>query len=127
MTRTMAQFYFYATFSRLLRKPTKSKTGFLFFYSKIFRTNHLTHHQLNVTSVTSTPHTLTNAHRPWACRGMPFDDVCQIAPQGANVFARWSGRSPHLICERGRRVLLRAYMTKNSLSGEGAGYGQLLN
>ena len=28
-------------------------------------------------------HTLTNAHRLWACRGMPFDDVCQIAPQGA--------------------------------------------
>ena len=75
----------------LLRKPTNIQTGFLFFYSKIFRTNHLTHHQLNVTSVTSTPHTLTNAHCPWACRGMPFDDVCQIAPQGANLSARWSG------------------------------------
>ena len=34
-------------------------------------------------------HTRINAHRPWACRGMPFDDVCQIAPQGANLSARW--------------------------------------
>ena len=46
----------------------------------------------------STPHTVTNAHRPWACRGMPFDDVCQIpssdarAPLGGRVFfftRRW--------------------------------------
>ena len=45
------------------------------------------------TWLTSTPHTVTNAHRPWACRGMPFDDVCQIpssdarAPRlGAGIF-----------------------------------------
>ena len=39
----------------------------------------------------STSENLINAHRLWACRGMPFDDVCQIAPQGAHTFARWLG------------------------------------
>ena len=29
------------------------------------------------TWLTSTPHPCINAHRPWACRGMPFDDVHQ--------------------------------------------------
>ena len=63
------------------------------FHSKhSVRTNHLTHHQqLNDTSVTSTPHTRINAHRPWACRGMPFDDVCPLSQQGAPTFSRWSG------------------------------------
>ena len=63
--------------------------------------------------------------------GMPRHALRRRMPNTAGLRprspARWSGRSPHLICERGRRVLLRAYMTKNSLSGEGAGYGQLLN
>ena len=38
---------------------------------------------------TSTPHTVTNAHRPWACRGMPFDDVCQI-PNATLSLSWWS-------------------------------------
>ena len=83
-------FYLYATFSRLSRKPTNIYTGFFLFHSKLsVRTNHLTHHQLNDTSVTSTPHTCINAHRPWACRGMPFDDVCPLSQQGAPTFSRW--------------------------------------
>ena len=83
-------FYLYATFSRLSRKPTNIYTGFFLFHSKLsVRTNHLTHHQqLNDTSVTSTPHTCINAHRPWACRGMPFDDVCPLSQQGAPIPAR---------------------------------------
>ena len=28
----------------------------------------------------SAPHTCINAPRPWACRGMPFDDVYQDIP-----------------------------------------------
>ena len=58
------------------------------------------------TSLTSTrPLLASTPHRPWACRGMPFDDVCQMPSATQSFPARCGGETPSFILEDSGRVL----------------------
>ena len=63
------------------------------FFRNFLKINILGIHYLTLllqsTSNVNAPLLASTPHRPWACRGMPFDDVCQMPSATQSFPARW--------------------------------------